>query len=69
MRRAALAVLAVALCTPLHTLLAQGWVDIEDRVPSTAAGPVSRVASRVTITVADRVLRGGDEVFVSVRKD
>jgi Ca-activated chloride channel family protein len=56
MRRASLFALALA-CIPLHPALAQGWMEIESRRPEIPAGPVSRVDSRVTIAIDDRIAR------------
>ncbi len=44
-------------CIPLHPTLAQGWMEIEGRRPEIPRGPVSRVGSRVTIAVDDRISR------------
>jgi len=57
MYRPPLLVLLVGLCIPLHPTFAQGWMEIEGRRPGAPAGPVSRVGSRVTIAVDDRVAR------------
>ena len=55
MRRAV--ILAACLCIPLHAAVAQGWIEIEGRQIRRPAGPVSRVDSRVTIAVDDRMAR------------
>jgi len=57
MRRSPLLALLVGWCIPLHPSFAQGWMEIEGRRPGTPAGPIARVASRVTIAVDDRVAR------------
>lgn len=57
MRRSPLLVLLVGLCSPLHPSFAQGWMEIEGRRPGLPVGPVSRVGSRATIAVDDRVAR------------
>lgn len=57
MRGSPLIVLFVGLCMPLRQAFAQGWVEIERQRPETPTGPVSRVGSRVTIAVDDRVAR------------
>lgn len=55
MRRATPLALATWLCIPLHSVVAQGWVEIEDRTQATPAGPVTRTESRVTVTLDDRL--------------
>ncbi|HEX2220023.1 MAG TPA: VIT domain-containing protein [Gemmatimonadales bacterium] len=55
MRRATSLALATCLCIPLHSVVAQGWVEIENRTPETPTGPVTRVDSRVTISLDDRL--------------
>jgi Ca-activated chloride channel family protein len=57
MRRVPLFVLLLGSCIPLHPSYAQGWIEIEGRHPGVPAGPVSRVGSRVTIAVEDRLAR------------
>ena len=57
MRRPPLLALLIGLCIPLHPSFAQGWMEIEGRRPGAPAGPVTRVGSRVTIAVDDRVAR------------
>jgi hypothetical protein len=57
MRRVPLFVLLLGSCIPLHPSYAQGWIEIEGRQPGVPAGSVSRVGSRVTITVEDRLAR------------
>ena len=57
MRRSPLLALLIGWCIPLHPSFAQGWIEIESRRAEVPAGPVSRVASRVTIAVEDRVAR------------
>ncbi|HWB43199.1 MAG TPA: VIT domain-containing protein, partial [Gemmatimonadales bacterium] len=57
MRRLFLPVVMLGLCTPLHPVVAQGWMEIEGRRTTVPAGPVSRVDSRVTIAVDDRLAR------------
>jgi Ca-activated chloride channel family protein len=57
MRRAPLLVLLIGWCIPLQASFAQGWMEIEGRRPGVPAGPVARVASRVSIAVDDRVAR------------
>ncbi|MGH7579859.1 MAG: VIT domain-containing protein, partial [Gemmatimonadales bacterium] len=57
MRRPHLWPCLAILCMPLHPAVAQGWMEIEGRRPQMPAGPVSRVESRVTIAVDDRIAR------------
>ena len=57
MRRRRLWPCLAMLCIPLHPAVAQGWMEIEGRRPQMPAGPVSRVESRVTIAVDDRIAR------------
>ncbi len=57
MPRLPLLVLLLGWCIPLHPSYAQGWIEIEGRQPGIPAGPVSRVGSRVTIAVEDRLAR------------
>jgi Ca-activated chloride channel family protein len=55
-RRSALLAFA-SLCTPLHLVVAQGWMEVENRRPEASIAPVSRIASRATIEVNDRIAR------------
>jgi Ca-activated chloride channel family protein len=57
MRRPFLSILLVGLCMPLHPAFAQGWMEMEGPRPGPSTGPVSRVGSRVTIAVDDRIAR------------
>ena len=53
--------LATSLCIPLHSVLAQGWVELDRPSREPPTGPVTRVESRVTIAVDDRIARVGVE--------
>ncbi len=57
MRRASMVPLLVCSCIPLHQARAQGWMETETRRAELPAGPVSRVGSRVTIVLDERVAR------------